>query len=218
MASPVFLEVLKDLQGAIEKVDQVKQISKDRDLKNHLTMVGDGVGVLGWVTMDSKPGDVAAELFGGAQMYGNKVLKEYKETYVFQIRLAGDEVLTGITEIALTSNGYNRSTGSSSLSSSTSRTTTPRVYSGTRTVLTPPKLFVKSSQEVPTASRQRPLPVVLRRHRRRRLFLTSITFLRLRRVQHQLVRKLLRTWAQCSTNLTRARRSRLVCGRLMLAK
>lgn len=80
MASPVFLEVLKDLQGAIEKVDQVKQISKDRDLKNHLTMVGDGVGVLGWVTMDSKPGDVAAELFGGAQMYGNKVLKEYKET------------------------------------------------------------------------------------------------------------------------------------------
>ncbi|KAH7039521.1 adenylate cyclase associated N terminal-domain-containing protein [Macrophomina phaseolina] len=79
VASPVFLEVLKDLQSGIEKVDQVKQISKDPKLKNHLTMVGDGVGVLGWVTMDSKPGDVAAELFGGAQMYGNKVLKEAKE-------------------------------------------------------------------------------------------------------------------------------------------
>ncbi|KAL1615384.1 suppressor of rasval19 [Diplodia seriata] len=79
MSSPVFLEVLKDLQGAIEKVDQVKQITRDPEVKNHLTMVGDGVGVLGWVTMDSKPGDVAAELFGGAQMYGNKVLKDYRD-------------------------------------------------------------------------------------------------------------------------------------------
>ncbi|EOD48797.1 putative adenylyl cyclase-associated protein [Neofusicoccum parvum UCRNP2] len=79
MASPAFLEVLKDLQGAIEKVDQIKQMTRTPELKNHLTMVGDGVGVLGWVTMDTKPGDVAAELFGGAQMYGNKVLKEAKE-------------------------------------------------------------------------------------------------------------------------------------------
>lgn len=42
-------------------------------------MVSDGVGTLGWVTMDTKPADVVAELFGGAQMWGNKVLKEHKE-------------------------------------------------------------------------------------------------------------------------------------------
>ncbi|KAF2089689.1 adenylyl cyclase-associated protein-like protein [Saccharata proteae CBS 121410] len=79
MASPTYMEVLKDLQQAIEKVDQIKQSSKAPELKNHLTMVGDGVGTLGWCTMDTKPADVAAELFGGAQMYGNKVLKDYKE-------------------------------------------------------------------------------------------------------------------------------------------
>ncbi|KAK7518173.1 adenylyl cyclase-associated protein [Phyllosticta citriasiana] len=79
MASTAFLELLKDLQGAMEKVDQIKQVSKELEIKNHLTMVADGVGVLAWVTMEVKPGDTAAELFGGAQMYGNKVLKEYKE-------------------------------------------------------------------------------------------------------------------------------------------
>ncbi|KAK8188016.1 adenylate cyclase associated N terminal-domain-containing protein [Phyllosticta capitalensis] len=81
MTSTAFLELLKDLQGAIEKVDQIKLSSREPEIKNHLTMVADGVGVLGWVTMDIKPGDTAAELFGGAQMYGNKILKEYKEKY-----------------------------------------------------------------------------------------------------------------------------------------
>jgi adenylyl cyclase-associated protein len=42
-------------------------------------MVADGVATLGWVAVEYKPADYAAELFGGAQMSGNKVLKQYKE-------------------------------------------------------------------------------------------------------------------------------------------
>ncbi|KAK8172733.1 adenylate cyclase associated N terminal-domain-containing protein [Phyllosticta citrichinensis] len=79
MTSTAFLELLKDLQGAMEKVDQIKQVNREPEIKSHLTMVADGVGVLAWVTIEVKPADTAAELFGGSQMYGNKVLKEYKE-------------------------------------------------------------------------------------------------------------------------------------------
>jgi adenylyl cyclase-associated protein len=41
--------------------------------------VAEGVEVLGWVTVPNKPVDFIAELFGGAQLFGNKVLKEYKD-------------------------------------------------------------------------------------------------------------------------------------------
>ncbi|KAF2760663.1 hypothetical protein EJ05DRAFT_498620 [Pseudovirgaria hyperparasitica] len=78
VASSKYMEVLRDLQGAIEKVDEVRQSHRASELKDHLSMVADGVGALGWVTVDSnpKPADYVSELFGGAQMYGNKVLKQ----------------------------------------------------------------------------------------------------------------------------------------------
>lgn len=193
MASPVFLEVLKDLQGAIEKVDQVKQITKAPELKNQLTMVGDGVGVLGWVTMDSKPGDVAAELFGGAQMYGNKVLKEGKESYVHPSYLTFDARLTSAAaRIKLKSNGSRHSTSCSSPSSSTSRATIPRVFSGIRTELMHQRPFARSGRKPPMISPQHQhhqQAAHLRHPRRRRRFLPSTTFL-LRRDQHPLARVL----------------------------
>lgn len=73
------MDLLRDLQQAMEKVDDVRQANRSSNLKDHLAMVADGVGALGWITIDSKPADYVAELFGGAQMYGNKVLKQYKD-------------------------------------------------------------------------------------------------------------------------------------------
>jgi adenylyl cyclase-associated protein len=73
------MDLIKDLTQAIEKVDDVRQSNREPALKDPLSMVADGVGALGWITIDSKPADYVSELFGGAQMYGNKVLKEYKE-------------------------------------------------------------------------------------------------------------------------------------------
>ncbi|KAF1912994.1 adenylate cyclase associated N terminal-domain-containing protein [Ampelomyces quisqualis] len=77
------MELLKDLQASMEKTDEFKQQNREAALKDPLTMVADGVGCLGWITISSgssmKPHDHVKELFGGAQMYGNKVLKEYKD-------------------------------------------------------------------------------------------------------------------------------------------
>jgi adenylyl cyclase-associated protein len=79
------MEILKDLQAAIEKVDEIRIKERDPQLKDPLAMVSDGVGAMGWVTVDStsspKPHEYINELFGGAQMYGNKVLREYRDKY-----------------------------------------------------------------------------------------------------------------------------------------
>ncbi|KAF2174619.1 hypothetical protein K469DRAFT_705815 [Zopfia rhizophila CBS 207.26] len=75
------MEILKDLQAAMEKVDEARQNNREAALRDPLTMVADGVGALGWVTVEGspKPHEHISELFGGAQIFGNKVLKEYKD-------------------------------------------------------------------------------------------------------------------------------------------
>ncbi|KAF2683938.1 hypothetical protein K458DRAFT_442979 [Lentithecium fluviatile CBS 122367] len=75
------MEILKDLQAAMEKVDEIRQGNREPQLRDPLTMVADGVGALGWVTVEGspKPHEYISELFGGAQIFGNKVLKEYKD-------------------------------------------------------------------------------------------------------------------------------------------
>lgn len=77
------MELLKDLQASMEKTDESRQSNRDPALKDPLSMVADGVGSLGWVTIGTgasmKPHEHINELMGGAQMYGNKVLKEYRD-------------------------------------------------------------------------------------------------------------------------------------------
>ena len=79
------MELLKDLQANIEKTDEFRQRNSEVALKNPLSLVADGVGSLGWVGIaaggSTKSYEYIKELFGGAQMYGNNVLKEYKDKY-----------------------------------------------------------------------------------------------------------------------------------------
>jgi adenylyl cyclase-associated protein len=81
------MELLKDLQASMEKTDEFRQSNRDPALKDSVSMVADGVGSLGWVTIGQgggmKPHEHINELFGGAQMYGNKVLKEFRDKYGF---------------------------------------------------------------------------------------------------------------------------------------
>lgn len=74
------MELLKDLQGHMMKIGDIRSSNRSSPQKDHLAMVADGVDALTWVMMERspKPADYVQELFGGAQMYGNKVLKEYK--------------------------------------------------------------------------------------------------------------------------------------------
>lgn len=78
MVSAVYMELIKDLQEEMTKVDDIRQNNRGSPQKDHLAMVADGVGALAWIT-DPKPAEYVAELFGGAQLYGNKILKEYKD-------------------------------------------------------------------------------------------------------------------------------------------
>ena len=81
MKSPVYLEVLKDLQKHMTAVENIRQNNRASDFRDHLAMVADGVEALGWVTVEPKPADFVAELYGGLQLYGNKILKLYKDKY-----------------------------------------------------------------------------------------------------------------------------------------
>ncbi|KAK4554012.1 suppressor of rasval19 [Recurvomyces mirabilis] len=80
MQSPeTFNVLLNDLQQHLGKVGDIRDGHRASPLKEHLAMVGEGVAALQWLLMDSKPADFVGETLGGAQMYGNRVLKEYKE-------------------------------------------------------------------------------------------------------------------------------------------
>lgn len=81
MSSQIYMETLKDLQEEMTRVDEIREKNRSSPQKNHLAMVADGISALAWVTIDPKPADYVIELFGGAQMYGNKVLNEQKEKY-----------------------------------------------------------------------------------------------------------------------------------------
>lgn len=95
------MELLKDLQASMEKTDEFRQTNREAALKDPLSMVADGVGCLGWITISSsgsmKPHEHIKELFGGAQMYGNKVLKEYRDKYAQPLtRVAIKLILAGL--------------------------------------------------------------------------------------------------------------------------
>jgi adenylyl cyclase-associated protein len=79
MGSSEYMDILKDTQENMMAVIEIRLANRASPLKDHLAMVADSAETLGWVTLDEKPADYVAELFGGAQMYGNKVLKQYKD-------------------------------------------------------------------------------------------------------------------------------------------
>lgn len=74
------MELLADLQASFQKTDEIRQSNRDPALKDSLSLVADGLESLGWVAMGGiKPHEHITELVGGAQMYGNKVLKENRD-------------------------------------------------------------------------------------------------------------------------------------------
>lgn len=80
MSSAGFPELIKDLQQDMGSVGDARDTNRASQMKDHLAMVGEGIGALQWLIMDGKPADFVGEVTGGAQMYGNRVLKAYKET------------------------------------------------------------------------------------------------------------------------------------------
>ena len=82
MTSPSFSELIKDLQHEMGTVTEIKDSNRASAFKDHLNMVAEGMGGLQWVVFEGKPADYVAEILGGVQLFGNRVLKEYKEKCV----------------------------------------------------------------------------------------------------------------------------------------
>ena len=78
VSSPIYMEILTDLQRQISIVCDIREANRASPFFNHLSAVSDGINALGWIT-DSKPADQIADALGSAQFFGNRVLREYKD-------------------------------------------------------------------------------------------------------------------------------------------
>ena len=77
--SKAMMDLLSDLQQNMGSAIDLKDSHRGSPMKEHLAMVAEGITVAHWLVMDGKPADYVAEVIGGAQMYGNRVLTKYKE-------------------------------------------------------------------------------------------------------------------------------------------
>jgi adenylyl cyclase-associated protein len=77
--STEYMEVYQELQSKVVYVSDIREKNRASPLKEHLALIADGSQTLGWIAIDNKPAEQAAELFGGAQMYGNKILRAHKD-------------------------------------------------------------------------------------------------------------------------------------------
>lgn len=78
MASAPFAELISSLQHALGAVNDIKDSNRGSPYKDHLNMVSEGTSALQWI-FETKPADYIGEVIGGVQLYGNRILKEYKE-------------------------------------------------------------------------------------------------------------------------------------------
>lgn len=72
------IELMTDLHRYTSTVDELREGNRSSPFFTHLSTVTEGIVALGWI-VERKPADFIKETLGGAQYYGNKVLKEYKE-------------------------------------------------------------------------------------------------------------------------------------------
>ncbi|KAF2723381.1 hypothetical protein K431DRAFT_283181 [Polychaeton citri CBS 116435] len=80
MSSPAFSEMIKTLQLEMSNVSDVRDNNRASPMKEHLAMAAEAITSLQWLVMEGKPADFIGDVIGGAQMYGNRVLKAYKES------------------------------------------------------------------------------------------------------------------------------------------
>lgn len=72
-------ELLKPIQEAIVGATSIKDANRGTPVFNHLNAVAEGIMLLGWITLESKPFKHVDESLNSAQFFGNRVLKEFKD-------------------------------------------------------------------------------------------------------------------------------------------
>jgi adenylyl cyclase-associated protein len=61
-------------------VDELRMSNRPAPFFTHLSAVAEGIVGLGWI-VEKRPADFVTDALGGAQYYGNKILKEYRDKY-----------------------------------------------------------------------------------------------------------------------------------------
>ncbi|KAA8573333.1 hypothetical protein EYC84_003820 [Monilinia fructicola] len=79
MSDEPFRKLIKPLQDSFTAVDEIRKANRSSPYFNNLSAVSESIGVLAWVTMDTKPFKHVDESLGSAQYYGNRVLKDFKD-------------------------------------------------------------------------------------------------------------------------------------------
>lgn len=76
---PVYMQLLKPLQEQLQAVDELRDANRASPYFNHLSAISESIPALAWVTLPAKPHKHVEEMYGTAQYWGNRVLKEYRE-------------------------------------------------------------------------------------------------------------------------------------------
>lgn len=77
----VYQDLLKPINEALMAVSAIKDANRGSSDFNQLSAVSEGIMVLAWVTVASRPFKQVEESLGAAQFFGNRVLKEFKDKY-----------------------------------------------------------------------------------------------------------------------------------------
>lgn len=73
------MQLLKPLQEQLQAVDELRDANRASPYFNHLSAISESIPALAWVTLPAKPHKHVEEMYGTAQYWGNRVLKEYRE-------------------------------------------------------------------------------------------------------------------------------------------
>ncbi|POR36627.1 Adenylyl cyclase-associated protein [Tolypocladium paradoxum] len=77
----VYQNLLKPINEALMAVGELKDSNRPDPMYTQLSAVADGIMMLAWVTVDSRPYKHVDECLGSAQFFGNRVLKEQKDKH-----------------------------------------------------------------------------------------------------------------------------------------
>ncbi|KAI1066579.1 suppressor of rasval19 [Fusarium irregulare] len=76
---PVYESLIKPINDALMAVTEIKDNNRPSPMITQLSTVSEGIMVLAWVTVDTRPYKHVDECLGAAQFFGNRVLKEAKD-------------------------------------------------------------------------------------------------------------------------------------------
>ena len=69
---------MTELHRYVSIVDDYRESNRGSEFFTQLSAISEGIVALGWI-VEKKPPDFVSGVLGGAQYYGNKILKEFKD-------------------------------------------------------------------------------------------------------------------------------------------